>query len=404
MDLAGQPSVAILTPIGRGAVATIHVEGEMADLARISDGLFLAANRRGFAEQALRRIVYGRWGAVADSGEQIVVCRTTMHSLEIHCHGGNAAVQRIVDDLKQAGCRELRWQQQRTLCGDLLEAECRDALSQTTTWRTAEILHEQTAGLLRTAYERLLQGFSSEVSDSELLLQIDALLGWSQFGQHLWRPWQVVLTGRPNVGKSSLINSLLGYQRAIVFDQPGTTRDVVTAETAFEGWPVMLADTAGLRHATDELESAGITRARERLESADARLVLIDLSESPTEFDKQLIREWPDAILVAHKCDLDEQWGHQLPESAIRVSSVTRTGLEALQRCLIQQLIPAVPPPGTPVPINQRQSDLLIAARNAIGQFRRSLAQQAIAALLTVEFPGGESTVSNSSGMARCRQ
>ena len=72
-------------------------------------------------------------------------------------------------------------------------------------------------------------------------------LAWEDFGLHLTRPWNVVLAGRPNVGKSSLINALLGYTRSIVFDQPGTTRDVVTAATAIDGWPIELSDTAGLR-------------------------------------------------------------------------------------------------------------------------------------------------------------
>ncbi len=87
---------------------------------------------------------------------------------------------------------------------------------------------------------------------------LDAVLRWTDLGTHLATPWRVVLAGAPNVGKSSLINALLGYGRAIVFDQPGTTRDVVTADAAIEGWPITLADTAGLHDASDATESAGI--------------------------------------------------------------------------------------------------------------------------------------------------
>jgi tRNA modification GTPase len=247
-----------------------------------------------------------------------------------------------------------------------MEAECADMLSRASTWRTAEILHEQASGLLRRSVEELKIAAGTPGQSSSALVQLDALLEWQTFGTHLSQPWTVVLTGRPNVGKSSLINALLGYQRAIVFDQPGTTRDVVTAETAFDGWPVLLADTAGLREATEELEAAGIALARERLEHADARLVLVDLSQSPTDDDANLIAQWPDAIIIGHKCDLADQWHDRLPTHALRVSSVTGQGLDEVQRRLMDQLIPRVPPPGTPIPITQRQTSLLLRARNEL--------------------------------------
>ena len=184
------------------------------------------------------------------------------------------------------------------------------------------------------------------------------------------------------MGKSSLINALLGYERAIVFDQPGTTRDVVTAETAFEGWPVQLADTAGLRDATDELEAAGINLARRRLETADVRLVLVDLSEPPHDDDKRNPARWPDDI-IGHKCDLGDQWKGQLPRTAIRVSSVTGQGLGELQRRLIQTLVPNVPRPGTPIPINQTQINLLVAARRRRLNPNWDAVRRAISSLLT---------------------
>src|SRR5690606_27241148 len=99
--------------------------------------------------------------------------------------------------------------------------------------------------------------------------EIADLLQTGQTARHLLTPWQVVLCGRPNVGKSSLINALVGYERTVVFDQPGTTRDVVSVETAIHGWPVIFSDTAGLRETESELEAAGIARARARLKQAD---------------------------------------------------------------------------------------------------------------------------------------
>ena len=375
-------TAAVLTPTGRGAVATIRVAGDLAQLDLVAP-LFLAANGRSLMAQVPRRIAFGQWGRGAT--EDIVVSRLADDTLEIHCHGGDAAVRRILDDLQQqTGCTVVSWQQQCSSGVGQFDAECLDALSRATTERTAEILLEQSTGLLRRAFERMV--FSTPAAGSarvaaampaqdatsrqELLVQIDDLLSWADFGLHLTQPWNVVLTGRPNVGKSSLINRLLGYERAIVFDQPGTTRDAVTADTAWDGWPIRLVDTAGLRDTTEELEVAGIALARQRLTTADLRIVLIDVSEAPSTEDERLLAEWPDSIVVAHKVDLPErwpdQWSEQLPHRVVRVSSATGEGIHELQRVLVERLIPRVPPLGTAIPVNARQIALLLATRTAL--------------------------------------
>ena len=354
-SLTNRLTAAILTPAGRGAVATIRVTGDLTQLDRASP-LFRAANGRALSEQERRRIAFGAWGR--GTTEEIVVSRLTDQTLEIHCHGGDAAVRRILSDLQQCGCSEVSWQQQAVNGVDCFDAECLDALTRATTGRTAEILLEQSLGLLREAFLPL-----------DSLTQIESLLSWANFGLHLTQPWNVVLTGRPNVGKSSLVNRLLGYERAIVFDQPGTTRDAVTADTAFEGWPVQLVDTAGQRDSTDELEAAGIALARQRLAAADLQIVLIDGSEPPCDDDEQLLTEWPDALVVAHKSDLPSRWSDfdwkRLPQQVVRVSSATGAGIIDLQRQLIERLIPHVPPVGTAVPVTARQITALRAARTA---------------------------------------
>lgn len=376
-------SAALVTPVGRGAVATIRVCGAIGELiGKTKERLaFQAANGQPLSNQPTGKIVFGRWGQELMAVEEVIVCHLDAQTLEIHCHGGDAAVQRILADLSDAGCQVLAWQEQFSVTRDRLEVDCQTALSLASTWRTAEILHEQSAGLLRRAFNELLQLCEPGSFPDEFLRCIDALLEWSDFGIHLSRPWSVVLTGRPNVGKSSLINAILGYERAIVFDQPGTTRDVVTGETALAGWPVVLADTAGLRETSDELESAGIALARQRLQAADLRLVLIDLSQSPTEADNQLLAEWPEAIVVGHKCDLRDEWNQQLPEGAIRVSSVTKQGLEDLHRAIVQRLVPVAPPIGTPIPINASQRDLLQTAHAAALRNDQTAAQFAIRSL-----------------------
>ncbi len=313
--------------------------------------------------------------------------------VELHCHGGDAAVRRLLNDLRGAGCTVVDWPSQMAACDASLDAECLDALSRATTWRTAEILLEQSNGLLRAALQNLAHLDSpapplprSPVPRNDLidetLSQLDALLAWSDFGLHLTRPWSVVLTGRPNVGKSSLINRLLGYERAIVFDQPGTTRDVVTGETALDGWPVLLADTAGLREAAEELEAAGMALARQRLATADLRVVLIDLGESPADEDERLLAEWPGAIVVAHKSDRPDRWLSRVPAGALSVSSRTGAGVEPLQRQLVERLVPRVPQPGTAIPISARQVELLRAAHAALSAGDVAAFDASVASLL----------------------
>ena len=359
-----RPTAARLTAGGRGAVATIRVVGELTSSPGGSqcesiDLFFRAANGLPLSQQPLQKIAFGQWGTVPR--EDLTVCRLSKDVLEIHCHGGDSAVERVLSDLEKANCRLLDWQTQLTLETDILQAECQNVLSQTTTWRTTQIALEQANGLLRTTFARLL----TLEDESELFRALDDLIDWSDFGLHLSVPWSVVLTGRPNVGKSSLINALLGYQRAIVFDQPGTTRDVVTGETAFEGWPVVLADTAGIRRDAPGLESAGMALAEEKLRAADLQLIVIDLSQPPTEEDHDLLRKWPQALIVGQKSDLPNQWSSGLPRETQPVSARHGLGLIDLQQKLVRRLVPRTPPAGTPLPITVRQVELIRAARQA---------------------------------------
>ena len=373
-----------ITPVGRGAVATVRVSSQHSKMVpRLDqkalagiDSLFSAANGLPLSDQPPGKIAFGQWG-IADF-EDVVVCRLAANVVEIHCHGGEAAVQRVLHDLSTVGCRIVDWQEHFRTTESLLEAECADVLSRTSTWRTTRIVLEQANGLLKTAFERLSQ--LNEHAETELNREVDELLKRATFGLHLSMPWSVVLTGRPNVGKSSLINALLGYQRAIVFDEPGTTRDVVTGETAFDGWPVVLADTAGIRETAGTLEAAGIALARSRLESADLRIVLIDTSQAPTNEDERLLSEWPDALFVAHKSDLPNQWRERMPKNAVAVSSVTGDGLSELQTQLISRLIPTIPKPRTPVPITARQVEILREIRSAPNdQSRREVIERLLA-------------------------
>ena len=220
------------------------------------------------------RIVLGHWNA--PNGEELILCRRSAERIEIHCHGGMAAVGAVIESLVSRGCQLVSWHDWlRTEGVDPIRADAHIALADAPTERTAAILLDQYHGALATAVRRAIAAATAAnwPLAAELL---DAVLTYRHVGTHLTTPWRVVLAGRTNVGKSSLINALAGFERAIVSHQPGTTRDVVTTVTAIDGWPVQLADTAGLRRSDDELESAGVRLAVETVQSADLIIAVED--------------------------------------------------------------------------------------------------------------------------------
>ena len=393
-------TASLLTPHGRGAVAVVRVHSsaptESGRVASIVEAGFVAVSGKPLSQQPVGRLCYGHW--ISDqSSEDVVVCRTGESTVEVSCHGGRAAVNRILTSLTAAGASIVDWQTQQAALTSPFERELADAVAKATTVRTAAILLDQSSGTLINALGQLLP-----LDEQALTGQLAELLRWSTFGLHLTQPWRVVLAGRPNVGKSTLINALLGYTRAVVFDQPGTTRDVVTGSTAFDGWPFQLADTAGIRSTDDELEQAGIQRARRTVESADLTCLLLDTSQSPTPEDHELLDEFKfshglqherSTIIVAHKTDLPSQWSSPLPDLALPVSSTTRAGIEELIAQIVRTLIPATPEPGTAVPVTPRQIHWLRQAHHLASVGESDQAVRAIERCLA-----GEIFDSNESG------
>lgn len=377
----------VLTPAGRGAVAVVAAEGAAA-LAAV-DAHFQAANRQPIRRQAAERILFGHWGDDGH-GEEVIVIRGAGDGFEIHCHGGLAASERIVATLAAAGCTVQPWDEwNRVEASSILEAEADEALARATTQRAAFILLAQRGGALRDAVGSVQQSLAHgefERADAELLALFDRV----PLGRHLTEPWHVAIAGRPNVGKSSLINALVGYQRAIVFDQPGTTRDVLTAETAIDGWPVRLADTAGMSDAREPLEAEGVVRARQQLARAD--LVLWVLDGSTLTEDPRLVaaRQWREevgaadgfakAIVVVNKSDLATKTAHQPDGSADAIWTSARDGdgVGELLSAIDRRLVPAAPA-GEAIPFTRRQTELLAETRRMLADNRVEEARAALA-------------------------
>lgn len=350
--------VALVTPVGRSAVATIVVVG--CDAVLMIAPLFSSASRRPLSEIPVGQIAFGRWANCDGSAEELVICRRSAERIEIHCHGGAAAARTILDSLVTRGGCEITWPEMLAAeCGHVLEFEARIALANARTERTAAILLDQLHGALQRAFDQVGQHLQSgDLVVARSLLQ--TLLQRGEVGLHLTRPWRVVLAGLPNVGKSSLINALLGYERSIVFDQPGTTRDVVTATTVLDGWPIELADTAGLRSTADEIESQGVARARDELAAADLLLLVFDARSAggnAMTADATVLVP-PNTLVVTNKCDLvDSAAVKSLP--GINTSATTGVGIDQLITAIVQKLVPNPPAPGDAVPFTAEQVELI---------------------------------------------
>ncbi|MBI3469502.1 MAG: GTP-binding protein [Planctomycetes bacterium] len=365
-----------LTPPGRGAVATILVAGSAAR--DVVGRTFRPAGAEGWSQTELRCIRAGRWNG--EGGEEVVVAALAGDQVEVHCHGGDAAAGAILSTLAHHGCQEVSWRDWLGMShADPLAAEAAIALSQAPTERTAAMLLDQYQGALRCALADVLEQL--ERGDVPSAREgLDALLALAPLGLHLVEPWRVVIAGRPNVGKSTLLNAILGYQRSIVCDVPGTTRDVVTALTAFDGWPVELADTAGLRSGGDRLESAGMERAIASLATADLTLLVGESGRPWSDDERRMMESGRPTLPVLNKCDLIDLRGRPAGENAIPVSALTGAGLELLAAAIARRLVSAPPGPGAAAPFSSWQVEALVAVRSA-------LQDRNIAAAIEVLFP-----------------
>ena len=326
------PAAAVLTPAGRGAVAVVELAGPAA----ICDELFTAADGRAVSAQPIDRVAFGRWGK--DPGEELVLVRTAADRTEIHCHGGTAAVARVLSDLETAGARTVSWEDRLNTDDGELAAELAAALAAAPTVRTAGVLLDQAAGTLA-------RGLADPAAHA-------GMRGRIEFGRHLIEPWLVVIAGPPNAGKSSLLNRIAGFARAIVSPVAGTTRDAVGVTVAVDGWPVRLTDTAGLRETRDPLEAAGVAKARDVLNAADAVIDVADATDPrPARLThRRVLRVW-------NKVDAPN--ARPCPADRRPVSAVTGAGVDTLLADLARLLAPDVPAVGTPVPLTARHAALI---------------------------------------------
>ncbi len=328
---------AIATARGAGGIAIVRISGDGVE--SILRAMFRPAAARG--EFASHRLMYGH--AVDEVGEAIdevmaVLMRasstyTREDVAELHCHGGEACASAVLQRALALGARVAQpgeFTRRAFMNGriDLARAEA-----------VMQLIGAGSQAAARASLRQLeggVSGFVKKVSDqlTGMLAQIEACTdfpdevdeeataaGLTEGLQGLIREINarcdargarilregasIVLAGRPNVGKSSLMNALLNQERAIVTDIPGTTRDVLTERLSLGGVAAELSDTAGQRDTLDPVERIGVDRARRAVETADVTLIVLDAAEPLAPEDEQLIREADDrAIICLNKSDL----------------------------------------------------------------------------------------------------
>lgn len=328
--------------------------------------LFDSVSQASLSKDSEQTVYYGIWKT---TGEDVVIVRPGDNRLEIHCHGGHSAPPSIVESLIDVGFEKRSTEQLGGhLHGSIWLSETANALCRAPTEKTALILLRQ--------YE--IAQTAKKVPDP--FLAID----WSDWGRHLTEPRSVVFCGQPNVGKSSLVNALAGFERTIVHETAGTTRDVISHATAIDGWPVELKDTAGLRSATSEIEQIGIGFAEDEIRNAEVVVAVFDSRQaSMRESDWTWLKEIQPNVIVFNKRDLhadvdrlqadvemliDQQKDFENLSGPIATSAVTGEGMQKLQEAVSWHLSPELPPTGLLIPVTARQqvimAELLSLLRN----------------------------------------
>ena len=338
-----------LTGSGPGALATTALWGDGA--ADVLNSCFHPKGKTTPGTMDLSAVLFGQLidpEAPEETGEDVVVARTDETGFVIHGHGGAAAVARTARIFSQLGAEESdveRWRIHQNVSEE--NRKILSMLEQAPTYRTASILLDQYNGAGRRTREKIaqLRADGKEEQAQELERRFYET---KTIARHLLVPWRVVFIGRPNVGKSSLLNAILGFERSIVNAQQGTTRDLVQAQTTIDGWLFEFVDAAGIRETTDELEREGVNRAKNAIAEADLVIRLFDDSDSMTTIERERtaesFRSDVPTIDVMNKCDLETS--PQTDDSVLRVSAVDGAGIEILLQTIVQTLAPNPPQPG----------------------------------------------------------
>ncbi|MDU5806506.1 MAG: tRNA uridine-5-carboxymethylaminomethyl(34) synthesis GTPase MnmE [Peptoniphilus harei] len=334
---------AISTAIGEAGIAIVRMSGD--DSVNIIDEIFVSASGKKMAEAENRKFLYGH---IADGDklidEVLVVKMKGPHSytaediVEVHCHGGVVSVKRILNLILSKGARlaeKGEFTKRGFLNGriDLTQAEAVIDMIKAKTDISFDMGLNQLSGALSEVLNKLKDELVSmqalivanidfpdeDIEDAayhdlmersdKILEKMDSLLDNSKNSRLLRDGINTVILGKPNVGKSSLLNGLLKYDRAIVTDIAGTTRDIIEDYINLDGVLLKITDTAGIRETDDEVEKIGVNIAREKLKEADLVIAIFDISRDFDKDDEEILNLIKDKkhITILNKDDLDQK-------------------------------------------------------------------------------------------------
>ena len=405
MNFDDDTIAAIATPLGEGGLAVIRISGARALV--VADKCFVPVGRNS-SKPSVASSHTIHYGKVVRAGKTVdeVLCAvmraprtyTREHVVEITCHGGILCSKTVLDTILESGARLAEpgeFTKRAFLNGrlDLTQAEAVLDVIHSRTDLALAAANEQLAGKLGQRINQLRDDLMNILAHIEAHLDfpdediapdtrtqlegrldrgiafLDELLRTANEGQILRSGIRAAIVGRPNAGKSSLLNQLLGHARAIVSPIPGTTRDTIEETADIRGLPVVFIDTAGLREGRDKIEAEGIRRSHASLARAEFILQVLDASEPLTAADENYLREFADKqrILVCNKMDLLRKL--ELPASRapqVDVCCVSGQGIEALKDA-IKTLIWSgeIKSEMLQVMINARHQDALRRARES---------------------------------------
>jgi len=400
--------VALSTPRGRGALAVIRLSGP--------EAISIAQRLASLDEIEARRatlVTLRRPGDKEILDQVLLTCfqspnsLTGEHVVEISCHGSPAVVRSIIDTTLElgamlAGPGEFTLRalangkinlEQAEAVRDLIAAQTDAAVKQAARQLNGELSNAlgpfkekllDVIVLLESALEFVEEDIPTprvNEIDSELAAVaagVEKLARSYSAGRLLQEGIRVTITGRPNVGKSSLFNGLIDRERAIVTDIPGTTRDTLTEAIDLDGIPLILTDTAGLRETTDGIETLGIERTRQAMSDADLVLVVLDGADELGPPDHQLLEQTANTrrLVVMNKSDLPGfiiSRGCLEEFQPINVSARTGEGLSALRSAMLASLNSNGVEDGSLLITNARHYDLLCSTQRELEAARSAL-------------------------------
>ena len=419
--MLGDVIAAVSTPMGRGGVAVLRISGEGA--LEVCERVFAPKNGKRLSELPPRYAAYGEISMREENGERSVIddgiatvfrapaSFTGEDTVEICCHGGILLTQTVLSALLCEGARPAEageFTKRAFLNGklglsaaealaNLLEAQTREQilLAHSTvggrTRRACESIYADLRRTLASVYacidypeEDLAEMSREEIVEalSESEKKIHELSESYRTGHAVAEGIKTVICGKPNVGKSSLYNRILGREAAIVTDVQGTTRDVLTETAALGKVTLRLSDTAGLRSTEDRVEQIGIARAKDALSNAELVLALFDASIEPDGEDLELCEELCGAtapvIALLNKCDRGEgayaDFYRERFASTLSVSAQTGAGMEELQALVESLFIDGkLDLRSDPVLSNARQQASAINARDSLREALQAL-------------------------------